>query len=866
MNSNVPMRINMVGPQSMDIPDGLEGITNTFSSFNTLSGINASKESNILKQKLVATQADFVSVFTDFDPESGANGNGSNDACGTAMIPTSNITGNDLRYSMNHNSIVCKQSQFVLIHELVHSFGSVHDVFEDEDVPFTEYARGQNIASADTNNNKAFATLMAGCRGETLGDPDPSDTDCKRKPYLSDPDVVIEGAPIGVENEADNARFLTECDTKGSTPCRREQLASRDQLNATINMNPFIEITNEPASITATNSFVLNADVFDDGIHSVYWKIIDSNAPFTPSGPIVQEGLGDPNNNSFNVTTFTEGWYYVIAEVTDDLNQKHQDEFVLNVFPSNQVPEITLAKTVWQHRYAIELNGNDFPSDATIQVREDVPGGSVIDTYSGNLIFNRSNHPTTGLNRLIFPIVEPSQQALLRDPGLCFRVVSGSNSSNEMCTQRPANVADQGDFLGAPVQSYSTAQDPHFDAYVVKGNGGVLKLHGNNWKKVAYNHDITTNTVLEFNFKSTHQEPRIAGVGFVMSDGSGGSLGNRFWQLYGIDTFGRQELNNFSGFGEVTYQIPVGQHLTGRLSHLVFIADEDIRVGHNTVFLYPEFKLQGADEYDDIVTGARTFDDDVNGRGKLWTNPSVNDDIHNLHDQGDVDWTIIYAEDFKVRTELMGSSINPRISLYKWISATSNPSLGYYTFVNDFLVGTENDSWNNPLINFDTEANSYAVKVESPTGQFGSDTEYKLIFESISNGTADAYENSTLYGDDSESTPVFWQGATDTIHYKNFHDNNDIDYVLVYTPSFNAEAIAIGPDADIKMTVYRWDAADQLPNGAFVNIVKQEVGRDWSAGDSFFSINTNQADTYVIKIESRNGAYGNGTNYSLRLY
>jgi len=272
----------------------------------------------------------------------------------------------------------------------------------------------------------------------------------------------------------------------------------------------------------------------------------------------------------------------------------------------------------------------------------------------------------------------------------------------------------------------------------------VLNLIGHSWKKVAYDYKITANTVLEVDFKSARQEAEIVGVGVIMSDGSGGSFPQRFWQLHGTQAHGKQDFNNYSGNQTVTYTIPIGETLTGQMSHLVFVADEDRRVGQGVVFTSPQLKLQGADEYDDTINGPRTFTDDINGRAVPWTDASVNDVLHNLHDQGDVDWTIIYAEDFQVRTELIGTNIQPKISLYKWTAATPNQTLGYYTNVTDVLLQTSTNSWITPLYNYASQSDIYAVKVESPTGQFGADTEYRLIFEAPG-GNAAASEPSILF-------------------------------------------------------------------------------------------------------------------------
>ena len=273
------------------------------------------------------------------------------------------------------------------------------------------------------------------------------------------------------------------------------------------------------------------------------------------------------------------------------------------------------------------------------------------------------------------------------------------------------------------------------------------------------------------------------------------------------------------------------------------------------------------DPYDDTVNGPRPFNDDAKGRGKLWTGPAVNNDIHNLHEQGDQDWTIIVAEDFSVRVHRFDPSFQPKIKLFKWISAVSDEDLGYFTNVNDVLLEQTLNPWSVPVKNFATESGIYAVKVVSPGHQqFGDETEYQLLFESIPTGTPDAYEYSTPHSDDNEGTPVVWQGATDVVHEQNIHDNNDVDWTLVYTSSFTAQVEEVGPDSDIKITAYRWDDAEYV-NGVWINIVKQEVARDWSGSNSpTVSVNTSQADTYLIKVESRNGSFGDGTTYRLRLY
>ena len=738
ISGGVPLRLNMVGPVYLEIPEnanrilGVQGEDQNF--VNLTSGLTPI--SIKLKEELVRHNADYVTVFLGFDPSSVSNG-----VCGQGKVPGPSSLETTFAFSVTTNTIRCSRLQYVLLHELMHNFGSRHDSRPDDStIPFVTYARGINIP--ERNDSAPFSTVMAGC---VIAEPgfNPTTTNCNRIPKLSSPHDEYNEASLGAINTVDNARFLSECEPNG--PCRREDIANRDAINANIDFDPIASITTPSvavANITVTNAYQLTAEVFSDSdIVAATWKIYKNSSNSFDPPQLIQEGTGIGPNYSFITDAFNEvGEYRVDFTVTDDNNVTSLNARFVNA--SVAIPELTSAKAVYGNRYSIELLGDKFNSDASVVVSD--PANILPDdTYSGHLIYNRNDHPTLGVDRMTFPIVDPDYQAALRNGGLCFKVLNNTTESNEMCAVRPV-WPGQGLFLGSAVESYSAGQDLQPEAYIVKGSGQIMKLLGNSWKKVAYDHNITANTVLEFDFRSTHQEAEIIGVGVIMSDGSGGNFSQRFWQIHGTQTYGHQGFNNYSGDQIVTYTIPIGQTLTGQVSHLVFVADEDNRVGQNVVFFSPELKLQGADEYDDTVNGPRTFTDDINGRAVPWTDASVNDVVHNLHDQGDVDWTIIYAEDFQVRTELIGTNIQPKISLYKWIAATPNQTLGYYTNITDVLLQTSTNPSVTPIVNLATSSDIYAVKVESPTGQYGPETEYRLIFEPVPGNNVMSTENSLL--------------------------------------------------------------------------------------------------------------------------
>lgn len=260
---------------------------------------------------------------------------------------------------------------------------------------------------------------------------------------------------------------------------------------------------------------------------------------------------------------------------------------IANMVSTGPLPEITSVTAGCKHSYCLVIRGIDFAANASVQVREDNIGSPAIE-FSDHFIYSRS----FGANedKFVVPIVEMSRQAQFRDNGLCVRVNNNGVLSNEVCLARPDNADSQPPLMGSPVLSYSLEQDVQADSYIVKGNtDNVLKFFGNSWKKVPMSYTVTANTVLEFDFKSTHQEPEFSGIGFLLQGETTMSF-DRFWQVFGtqisdgIQTY--RDYINQSGFK--SYRIPIGEVFTGQISHMVFISDEDFRVGQSVIFQSPQ--------------------------------------------------------------------------------------------------------------------------------------------------------------------------------------------------------------------------------------------------------------------------------------
>ncbi|VAW39393.1 hypothetical protein MNBD_GAMMA01-2026 [hydrothermal vent metagenome] len=532
-------------------------------------------------------------------------------------------------------------------------------------------------------------------------------------------------------------------------------------------------------------------------------------------------------------------------------------------------PVINIAKSVCNNNYCIQLLGSNFNATASVQVRENVNGSGILETYAGNDIYRRT--PVGSEERIQFPIRNLIQQNKFNNNGLCFKVINSNSSSNEKCFVRPV-TADQPPFMGQVVESYNAGQDKEHTSYVVVGSGGnKLKIWGNVWKKIASDYTVTPSTVLKFKFRSNQQQAEINGIGFIMN-GSTSAASSRTWQVYGTQTnFGKQDFHDYVSSGTDAqwkeYIIPIGESFTGQISGMVFIADEDAHVGQNVMFKSPKL-VEAPDQYDDVPY-RRAYDDDVRERSVSWA-AGTTQQFHNFHDAGDVDWTIVHAEgNIRFRTELLGSNADTKMSVYKWISGDYHPS-GDGTFINlvDVLLGSDNSSGSSEYTILNGELAVYAIKVQSRNGTFGNNTDYKLIIDTPPNAFPDQYDNvpsQRAYDDDVRERSVSWAAGT-TQQFHNFHDAGDVDWTIVHAEGnirFRTELL--GSNADTKMSVYKWISGDYHPSGdgTFINLVDVLLGSDNSSGSSEYTILNGELAVYAVKVESRIGALGAGTEYKL---
>jgi len=126
------------------------------------------------------------------------------------------------------------------------------------------------------------------------------------------------------------------------------------------------------------------------------------------------------------------------------------------------------------------------------------------------------------------------------------------------------------DFTVDTPATYGGSQDQ--GTLSVQDGGTTIELNDNAWKMITVNYNVTANTVVEFDFKSS-QIGEIHGVGF---DNNTSTSSNYTFKVYGTQNWGNLTFDTYSGSGSYEhFTIPVGQFYTGQFPYFFFVTDHD---------------------------------------------------------------------------------------------------------------------------------------------------------------------------------------------------------------------------------------------------------------------------------------------------
>ncbi len=175
------------------------------------------------------------------------------------------------------------------------------------------------------------------------------------------------------------------------------------------------------------------------------------------------------------------------------------------------------------------------------------------------------------------------------------------------------NFSDYELFTYAPNRAVGTA--------TIQDNGNILRLQNNASKYIELDYVLTSNTVIEFKFRST-SEAHVHGIGF--DDDAFLSL-NRFFKLHGTLITGQviNAFDNYTGSIYKSYLIPVGQYYTGANLNKLFFAAGNVSGASGGISFFRDVRVY---ESGDCTAANQVMSleevEDHSGQFSIYPNPA----------------------------------------------------------------------------------------------------------------------------------------------------------------------------------------------------------------------------------------------------
>ncbi|MEM6802910.1 MAG: PQQ-dependent sugar dehydrogenase, partial [Bacteroidota bacterium] len=136
------------------------------------------------------------------------------------------------------------------------------------------------------------------------------------------------------------------------------------------------------------------------------------------------------------------------------------------------------------------------------------------------------------------------------------------------------------DFAAYEIQSYGGNQD--FGQAEIQTGSKAIRLVNNAWKFIDFEYTLTSNSFLEFDFRSDVLG-EYAAIGM---DNDNGWSPDKAFKLYGTQNVGN-DIDNYENYtpnGYQHYRIPIGQFYTGAMDRLFLIMDHDASPGNGDAY------------------------------------------------------------------------------------------------------------------------------------------------------------------------------------------------------------------------------------------------------------------------------------------
>ncbi|MEL6253468.1 MAG: PKD domain-containing protein [Bacteroidota bacterium] len=193
-------------------------------------------------------------------------------------------------------------------------------------------------------------------------------------------------------------------------------------------------------------------------------------------------------------------------------------------------------------------------------------------THSTNNEQRRIKLATTSLGNNRYQIQLPDHNVAIPGQYMLFAInPNGTPSVAKLVQVLPKSDCEPQSLSQAAFKSYGSNQD--FGTATVQNAGKDVLLRNNAWKYMDLPYNITANTVLTFEFKSSVQG-EIAAIGM---DNDNTWSPERAFKLYGTqgDAALITDFEDYTPNAYKKYTIPIGQYYRGAMNRLFFIMDHD---------------------------------------------------------------------------------------------------------------------------------------------------------------------------------------------------------------------------------------------------------------------------------------------------
>lgn len=259
--------------------------------------------------------------------------------------------------------------------------------------------------------------------------------------------------------------------------------------------------------------------------------------------------------------------YYFYEPPSDPNNPNQVDPTYVNVHPDGELPNHEQPNAVkrvtggWLH---YDNNGN--------MVRRSQDGVVYYQTFDvENRLTTVTDNATEDVTQFFY---DPSGQRTMTIEKDGTVLHTPFPNFEAQAYAPPTSCTEPLNFNYHALTSYGGLQD-YDDTVTIEDDGATLHIAGNSWKKLFFEYEITPHTIIEFEFQSDN-EGEIHGLG--VDDDPATFHPQRVINIYGSQSTILDPDYDYSSSAPnwKSYQIPIGQHVTGAMSYITIANDHDV--------------------------------------------------------------------------------------------------------------------------------------------------------------------------------------------------------------------------------------------------------------------------------------------------